>query len=211
MWRSLSIDHALICQRGGFISHRHNQVRDLTAGLLQKVCAHVATEPELQPLTGEQLGRSANNDDSARLDIRASSFWCNQQDAFFDVRIFHPFASSYRNRSLASIYREHERKERLEYGRRVCQVERGTFTPLVMSTGGGLAREATAFYKRLANLLSEKREESYSVTMGWLHCTLSFSLLRSSILCVCGTRRAKSFCPPDSIVEAAVSGRLPRL
>ena len=80
-----------------------------------------------------------------------------------------------------------------------------------MSTGGGLAREATAFYKRLASLLSEKREESYSVTMGWLRCALSFSLLRSSILCVRGTRRAKSFCPPDSIVEAAVSGRLPRL
>ena len=35
-------------------------------------------------------------------------------------------------------------------------------------SSGGMAREATVFYKRLAERVSQKREESYSVVMGWL-------------------------------------------
>ena len=118
--QTFSVDHALICKRGSFICHRHNQVCDFTAGLLQEVCTHVVTEPELQPLTGEQLGRSANTEDTARLDIRASSFWGSSQDAFCEIRVFYPFAPSYRYRSVASLYREHEQKKWLEYGQRVC-------------------------------------------------------------------------------------------
>ena len=86
--QTFSIDHALICKHDGFICHRHNQVCDFTAGLPQEVCTHVVTEPELQPLTDEQLGRSANTEDTARLDIRASSFWGNLQDAFLTLRSF---------------------------------------------------------------------------------------------------------------------------
>ena len=44
------------------------------------------------------------------------------------------------------------------------------------------------FYKRLASLLSELHEQTYSTTMAWLRCVLSFSLLRSSILCFRGHR-----------------------
>ena len=29
---------------------------------------------------------------------------------------------------------------------------------------------------------------SYSVTLGWLRCCLSFSLLHSAIACICGAR-----------------------
>ena len=32
---------------------RHNDLRDITAGLLSRVCSDVATEPPLQPLSGE--------------------------------------------------------------------------------------------------------------------------------------------------------------
>ena len=41
---------------------------------------------------------------------------------------------------------------------------------------------------RLASLLASKRDKPYSTTMGWLRCKLSFTLLRSSILCIRGTR-----------------------
>ena len=63
----------------------------------------VAVEPPLIPLTGERLNlRSANIDDEARLDIRARSFWMRGEQAFFDVRIFNPFASTHLNQSLTS-------------------------------------------------------------------------------------------------------------
>ena len=203
-----SVSHALICRCGGYIGHRHDQLRDLTADLLQEVCPNVTVEPLLQPLHGEQLGRSANTQDSARLDIRATGFWTSAQDAFFDVRVFYPFASSYQNSQLASVYKQHESKKRLEYGRRVREVERGTFTPLVFTTGGGMAGEATIFFKRLASLLSEKRNEPYSITMGWLRCVISFSLLKSSIRSVRGTRKKLHGVPTDNVIEVATSSRL---
>ena len=80
------------------MSQRHNQVQNITANLLLEVVFNVTVEPVLQPLNGEQLERAANKEDAARVDIRAS-FWNSSQDAFFDVRIFYPFASSYRSQS----------------------------------------------------------------------------------------------------------------
>ena len=63
-------------KRGGFMIHRHNELRDITASLLTEVCHNVAIEPKLQPLDGETFQyRSANTDTEARLDIRARGFW----------------------------------------------------------------------------------------------------------------------------------------
>ena len=60
---------------------------------------------------------------------------------------------------------------------RIRDVENSSFTSLVLSSVGGMAREARIFYKRLASLLAEKWDQSYSTTMDWLRCTLSHSLL----------------------------------
>ncbi len=38
---------------GGFPTLRYNELRDMTASLLTEVCSNVATEPHLQPLSGE--------------------------------------------------------------------------------------------------------------------------------------------------------------
>ena len=48
-------DHAMIGKKGGFISLRHNDLRDITYKLLSEVCKGVENEPMLQPLTGETL------------------------------------------------------------------------------------------------------------------------------------------------------------
>ena len=54
---------------------RHNEIRDVTANLLSQVCHIVATEPPLQPLSGETFAyRSAIVGDEASLDIKASWF-----------------------------------------------------------------------------------------------------------------------------------------
>ena len=64
----------------------------------------------------------------------------------------------------------------------------GSFTPLVFSTFGGMGGAATTVYKRLASLLSAKRDQSYGLVMSWLRCSISFSLLRSAITCLRGAR-----------------------
>ena len=50
-----TIDHAMICMRGGFVIQRHNEHRDLEAELLSMVCKDVVTEPLLQDVEGDQL------------------------------------------------------------------------------------------------------------------------------------------------------------
>ena len=42
---SFSVDHALCCKKGGFPTHRHNEIRDFTASVLTEVCHDVCTEP----------------------------------------------------------------------------------------------------------------------------------------------------------------------
>ena len=54
------------------------------------------------------------------------------------------------------MYRLHENAKKREYGDRIREVKRGVFTPLVLSTTGGMARECTMFYKRLADRLAYK-------------------------------------------------------
>ena len=126
----------------------------------------------------------------------------------FDVRVVYPFASSYSQKPLSTVYREHGRKKKTEYGRRVREIEHGCFTPLVFTTSGGMAPEATVTMKGLASLVAEKKKETYSQVMGWIRCRISFSLLWSSLLCL----RCSSTKPPSvdsTIVEVIAEGRSP--
>ena len=172
---------------------RHNEVRVITASLLTEVCHGVATEPHLQPLSGEtMLHRSAITDDGARLDVAMYGFWGGRfEKALVDVRVFNPCAQSNRSGSLASIYRRHEQEKKRQYEQRVQEVEHATFTPLVMSTTGGMGKAATTFYKRLASMLSEKRDVPYAKTLNWIRCRLSFALLRASIMSIRGARSSR--------------------
>jgi len=84
----------------------------------------------------------------------------------------------------ALLFRKHEMEKKREYGDRVRSVEHGSFTPLVFSTFGGLGREATVFYSRLADLLSKKHSTPYTKMLSLMRCNISFSLLRSAILAI---------------------------
>ena len=123
-------------------------------------------EPQLQPLTGETLSHnSAITDEGACLDIAMYGFWGGRfEKAFLDVRVFNPCAQSNRRSPLTSVYRRHEQEKKRQYEQRVCEVEHATFTPLVMSATGGMGRAATTFCKRLASMISEKRNTEYSQT-----------------------------------------------
>ena len=101
----------MICKRGGFVIQRHNELRDLEADLLSMACSDVEVEPVLQDITEEQLSRGSNRARDARLDIRACGFWDPQSSAFFDVRVFHPNAESYKDQEPQQIYRTHEKRQ----------------------------------------------------------------------------------------------------
>ena len=51
-----------------------------------------------------------------------------------------------------------------------------------------MGKECARFHKILATKLAAKFGKPYSITMSWLRAKLSFCLLRSSLLCLRGTR-----------------------
>ena len=158
---------------------------------MSEVCNDVCVEPSLQPLTGEAFYRASTiTTDEARLDISAKGFWdCRQECTFFDVRGYltplhfltgKPHYKPY-------LYQQQEQIKRRQYEDRVRQVERALFVPLIF-TSGGTSKLTTTALKRLASGISVARNLPYSVILGWLRCRLGFCQLRSSIMCLRGSR-----------------------
>jgi hypothetical protein len=202
---SFDLNHSQICHLGGFINMRHDELRNLMASEMKQVLHDVEIEPRLAPLSGEILQpRTAISSNEARSDIRARGFWQRQRNAFFDIRIFYPHASSYLSRNLPKLYASMEQSKKREYQDRILQVEQGSFTPLIFSSLGGMGVEASAAIKELAVMLSNQRNEPYSHTICLLRCRISFALMRASSTCLRGSRprRRKEFCPeiPASLV-----------
>ena len=67
-----------------------------------------------------------NKAPDARLDIHARGFWSRQDSTFFDVRVCHPNAESYKDLTPQQIYRQHENKKKRMYASRVMEVEQAT-------------------------------------------------------------------------------------
>ena len=213
--KPFSIDHSLNCLKGGFPTLRHNKVRDLTASLLSEVCHDVRVEPHLQPLTGETIRhRTANTDAEARSDISACGFWSSWfEKVFMDVRIFNLNAKSYRNQTPAACFRQHKQEKRHQYNQHMREVEHASYSPLVFSTSGGMGKSTSIVYKRLAHLLSLKRNEFYSNVIRWLWCRLGFALVRAQIMCLRGCRSLSSHSDidcPASIAQCVMEGRIPQ-
>ena len=96
----------------------------------------------------------------------------------------------------------------------VMEIKHGSFSPLVFTTSGGMGTTATVVYKRLASLIAEKHDTSYHRTIHWLRCNLSFSLLRSAIMCLRGSRStvnhpARPSITGDNIDLACSEGQVP--
>ena len=185
------LQHAMNCKKGGFINIRHNNVRDLTSNMLSEVCKDVTSEPLLLPLTGEEFERkSTKTANESRLDIKARGFWLKGQNAFFDIRVFDPNALRYFNINLQKSYSRNEMEKKRHYNDRVLEVENGSFTPLVFSIYSGMVRECQTFYHRLAEMIAEKQNAKLPIVISWLRTKICFSLLKSCLFCIRGSRRS---------------------
>ena len=110
--------------------------------------------------------------------------------------------------SLASAYKTHENEKKPEYGKRVREIENATLTPLVFAASGGMGEEGSIFYKRIAELISIKTKKTYTETTRIIRCRLLFSLIRSAILCIRGSRSAKHRPLTSSAVRFASLSKL---
>ena len=161
--KPFSMDHAMQCLNGGYVNRRHNQIRDIFAKLLDEVAYGVEIEPRLQPLSGEVLPAGANEKIEARLDFAGKGFWQQCEMAYFDVKVFSPFAKSHMNSNLESLFKKHETAKKTLYNERVITIEHGSFTPVILSAYGGYGRETTCFVSKLIEKIAEKQgsEQDY--------------------------------------------------
>ena len=173
-----SVNHILICKKGGYVIMRHNALRDTEARIMQKVCSDVRVEPGL-------LETEAGNE---RPDVSARGVWSKYERTFFDVKVMHPTADSHMQKSLAGLYAEGEAEKKRKYNQRIINVEKATFAPLLFLTTGGMGPECSRVNKRLAELTSLKTGESYSLVIKHLRTRLRFALLRATLIAVRGVR-----------------------
>lgn len=168
---------------------RHDEPKNLFARLSAEVHNDVEVEPPLLPLSGEilHLG-SANRRDDARSDVRVRSFWRKQQCAFFEFRVFYPFAQSHSNKAPAALFKSVEGERKRQYLQRIRDVDNGSFTPMVMSSTGAIGPEMDQAIKALAHKLADKRKEVHSVVVGTVRARFVFAAVRSALICLRGSR-----------------------
>ena len=160
------------------------------------------TERPLQPLTGEVLPPSANKEDEARLDIAARGFWQEGAMAFFDVKVFNPFAKTHLNMKLESAFHTNEKIKKRMYNQRVIEVEHGSFSPIVLSAYGGFGRETERLISHLVGKIAEKKDVPSSTIANYIRAKLSFELVKAQVMCIRGSR--KLWKPNVDVKEAEV-------
>ena len=154
---------------------------------MKDVCDDVVIEPKLIPIANANM-INGNTADGAHPDISARGVWHYTDKVFFDVRVTHPHAQSYRNKSLEQVYHEHEAQKKRDYNDRIVNHEHASFVPLVFSTSGGMGPECYRFNQRLAELLAAKKNESYADSLAFVRTKLRFALLRAVLAALRGFR-----------------------
>lgn len=181
---SFSLQHSLDCAKGGLVKKGHNDVRDHDARLADIAWGGATIEPILVPEDDIQGRRMLHADWMVR------GVWEANRVAFFDNRIIHADAPSYKNANLswnATANRAAAEKKK-KYSNAAEEV-RASFTPLICSTDGAVHQEYGAYHKRLACRLSIKWQRPYSVMIGWVRVQSQFSIIRAVSMRIRGTRR----------------------
>ena len=124
------------------------------------VCQDVRIEPALIPTVDETIRGTVA--EGARCDVSARGIWTNYDKAFFDITVMHPNAQSYIHKPVNKLCKEVDARKKAKYNGRILNTERGSFSPLVFTTTGGMGMECERLNKRMAELISIKSKQCYS-------------------------------------------------
>ena len=175
------LNHALNCPKGVLVNGRHNECCDLNcdllklAGLKQVIAEPIVKESDIHGQNG------------LRADWGVRGFWYPQREALFDVCILNADTPSQCHLSLEAIFERRKALKQRTYSE-TAEARRASFTPFFVTCDAVLDREAEGYLKRLAILLSEKWEKSYSRTVAWVRARIQICILRSVSLCLRGCR-----------------------
>ena len=188
-------------------------MRDLVADCLKEArFPGVETEPQLQVLSKTEKEafklKSVNKEDDARSDVKCVGFWSRLRQAYFDIKVVSPYARSYFNLSPTQLFHRAEQSKIREYAARIQEVEHADFNPLVFTTTGTMSPQCEKIFKKISEKIAEIKELPYSVVCGWMRCRFSFALLRTTLICLRGTRKRKEKLGKAHIERAVVEAHI---
>jgi hypothetical protein len=186
---TFTVNHALTCAKGGLVLLRHNAMAQEWHDLCASATTPTAVSDEPLIYTGPAALRESGADQNKDLrgDVAVQGFWKRQTTAIFDIRVTDTDAKSYQGQSAQKSIARQEKEKKDKYVD-ACVERRRQFTPLVYSVDGLLGSEARAASKRLACLLSQKWKCAYSDVCGYVLSRQALALVRTTSLCLRGTR-----------------------
>ena len=117
-----SVDHALSCKKGGYVTFRHDVLVETEAELLREAkCRNVYIEPPLLPTSAQFHPKGTITADGARLDIVATGLYGKNEKTFMDVRITHPNAPSNMSTPVDKLLLRNETEKKTKYGSRIIE------------------------------------------------------------------------------------------
>jgi len=174
--------HALNCKKGGLVTARHNELRDLNCDLCSLAgLSHVLSEPIVQE------NNESEDLKGLRADWSVRGFWDSQRTALFDVCIFNADACSFRNQSLENTFQMKRNIKKSKYCQ-AAEARQASFTPIIASCEAIFDSEAEVYFKRLATILSKKWRSNYSKALCYIRARMQICIIRSVSLCLRGSR-----------------------
>ena len=106
--------------------------------------------------------------------------------------------------AVEKCFRANENEKKRSYGNRVLEIENDSFSPLVFAANDGMEKECIRFYKRLADMIADKRKAPISIVTNNIRTLICFSLLRSTIRYLKGSRSPRYSHNKDIDVKISV-------
>jgi hypothetical protein len=174
------LEHALNCKKGGMVTWRHNEVRDVFTDFAHQAWNNSQKEPIIEET---REGRIA-----LRADLLVYGVWARQLAALFDIRVTHTDSASYLNQTPMQVMRTQAMEKVQKYGPAVARRGNSHFTPLVMGTAGEMDEDVHKFINALATKLAGKWGKRYGEAKGWINLRLQIALARAGSMCIRRTR-----------------------
>ena len=130
------------------------------------------------------------------------------RQAFFDVKVVSPLARSYCNRPILDVMKSAEKEKCREYRERIVGVEHADFNPLVFTVSCAIGPQSAMGSEKDCRKAVREADFPRSVVAGWLRCRLSFALLRTTLLCVRGTRKNRTNTIENNVPLATSVGKI---
>ena len=123
----------------------------------------------------------------SRGDVLVHGLWETGSECVLEICILDTNANSYKDKTSKKVLEEHVKRKKDKY-LQACLDRRRSFTFLVYSVNGMACKEAQAFEKCTASLLSDKWNCTYSELVGYVRGRMAMSILRSNNACLRGAR-----------------------